>query len=76
MIKLFLGCTSIISSVIILCTGFLISALKSVDRSADINSGAFRYSIFNIDLWWFVIPVLLLIIGFWLIYSYSKDAEL
>ncbi|WP_269322062.1 hypothetical protein [Paenibacillus massiliensis] len=40
--KLFLGCTSILSAVMIMCTGFLISALKSVERSADINSGAFR----------------------------------
>ncbi|MEK3786355.1 hypothetical protein [Paenibacillus sp. FSL K6-1230] len=42
--KLFLGCTSILSAVMIMCTGFLISALKSVEWSADINSGAFRTS--------------------------------
>ncbi|WP_110931989.1 hypothetical protein [Paenibacillus bouchesdurhonensis] len=72
--KLFLGCTSIVSSVIFLCTGFLISALKSVDRSADINSGAFRYSIFNIHISWFIIPVILFIFGLWLVYL-SQDAE-
>ncbi|WP_018885766.1 hypothetical protein [Paenibacillus massiliensis] len=71
--KLFLGCTSILSAVMIMCTGFLISALKSVERSADINSGAFRYSIFNIEFWWFIIPLLLLILGLWLVYSADKD---
>lgn len=40
--KLILGCTSILSAVLIMCTGFLISALKSVERSTDINNGAVR----------------------------------
>lgn len=73
MLKLLLGCTSILSSVIILCTGFIISALKSVQESSNENSGAFNYGIFDINFLWFIIPLILLIIGFTFLYSYSKN---
>lgn len=73
MLKLLLGCTSILSSVIIVCTGFIISALKSVQEISNVNNGAFKYGLFNINFFWFIIPLILIILGFTFLYSYSKD---
>ncbi len=73
MIRIFLGCTSLISAVIILCTGFIISGLRSVHYSNNVNVGAFRYNLFNISSSWFVVPILLVIIAVLLIYSASND---
>ncbi|ANS73833.1 hypothetical protein AWM70_03985 [Paenibacillus yonginensis] len=74
MIKIFLGCTSIICAFIVLCTGFLISALSSVQNAAhNVNSGAFEYSIFNINWFWFLVPVILIVIGFSLLYSAREE---
>lgn len=75
MLKMLLGCTSILSSVIIMCTGFIVSALKSVQESSNVNSGAFKYSLFNINFFWFIIPLVLLILGFTFLYSYSKNSD-
>ncbi|QCT01675.1 hypothetical protein E6C60_0956 [Paenibacillus algicola] len=74
MITILLGITSIISSVIVLCAGFIVSALRSVHYSAGINLGAFEYSLFNISFLWILIPILLFIIGVFLLYLSAKDA--
>lgn len=71
--KLLMGCLSILSAVIILSTGFIVSALKSIRSVINDPNRSFEYSLFNIELWWFIIPVILLIAGFWLIYNYDQE---
>ncbi len=72
MVRIFLGCTSILSSVIILCTGFILSGLNSLQDAITSRSGGFVYSIFDINLFWFIVPILLFIIGVIFIYSNSE----
>lgn len=74
MIKQLLACVSFLSSVVILCTGFIVSALESVQKAINNNnSGAFRYSLFDLSIWWIIIPVLLIIIGVVLLISSKKQ---
>ncbi len=75
MTKIFLGRTSIICAVIILCTGFILSALESVHDTATMyaGGGSFTYSIFNINWFWFIVPVILIVIGFSLLYSRARN---
>ncbi len=75
--KLLLGCTLILSSVMIGCTGFLISALRSVQIAADSITlpVSFKYSIFNLNFFWFLIPLLLLIAGIYFVYTAAGEDE-
>lgn len=59
MTKLFLGCTSLLAGVIVICTGFIVSALEDLRP----GSGNFSYSLFDLNLWWVIIPLVLLAAG-------------
>lgn len=71
--RLLMGCTSILSAIIILCTGFIVSGLNSISRVINNPNRSFEYSLFNIEIWWFIIPLVLLIAGWWLIYNYDQE---
>ncbi len=73
MIKLLLGCTSIVCATIILCTGFIIAGLRGAAQSSQINGGAFQYPLFDIGIIWFIIPLFLLVVGGILIYTSKYD---
>ncbi|MDO7907058.1 hypothetical protein Q5741_11585 [Paenibacillus sp. JX-17] len=65
MVKLFLGSISLLSAVIMICTGFIVSALTH-------QSG---YSLFRLSLWWIIIPVAMAAIGIGLLVSYQRDED-
>lgn len=71
--KLLIGITCLVSSVLILCTGFIISALKSVHDASYANINSFEYNIFSIHFLWFLVPLILFILGCYLSYAGSKD---
>ena len=70
MIKVITGCSLFLASICILCTGFIISAIGSSDRTMNSN---FTYSILNINILWMVIPVVLFIIACIVTYSGTKN---
>ncbi len=73
MIKLMLGCTSILSSIMLLCTGFILAGLQGVSVSSQVNGGAFSYNILSSGLIWFVSFLIFLVVGILLIYSSRRE---
>ncbi|WP_411347154.1 hypothetical protein [Paenibacillus sp. WLX2291] len=69
MIKLLVGCTLILASIMLLCTGFILAGLEGAAISSQVNGGAFTYQILHVGLGWIVIPVILLLAGVGLVYS-------
>ncbi|MCL9662989.1 hypothetical protein L2089_20055 [Paenibacillus hunanensis] len=73
MIKLMLGCTSILSSMMLLCTGFILAGFQGLSISSQVNGGAFSYNILNDSLIWLVSFLIFLIVGLVLIYSSRRE---
>lgn len=70
--KLLTGITFVVCSVMVICTGFILSALYSVHNSHPISVN-FTYSIFKINFLWFLIPVVLFGIGIYLMSWKDED---
>jgi len=73
MIKLLLGCTSILCAIIIFCTGFILAGLKGAAYSSQINGGAFQYQLLDIGIVWLIIPLILIVAGGILVYNSRHD---
>ncbi|TKJ91724.1 hypothetical protein PaeCFBP13512_10375 [Paenibacillus sp. CFBP13512] len=70
MIKVITGCSLFLASICILCTGFIISAIGSSDRTMNSN---FTYSILDINILWTLVPIILFVIACMITYSGYKE---
>ncbi|MEW4370035.1 hypothetical protein [Paenibacillus kandeliae] len=75
MIKLVVGCTLILASVMLLCTGFILAGLEGAAQSSQINGGAFTYDILNVGLVWIIVPTMLLLLGGSLVYTSRQQID-
>lgn len=70
MIKVIIGCSLFLASIYILCSGFIISAIGSSDRTVNTN---FAYSIWQINILWTIVPIVLFVVACIVTYSGYKE---
>lgn len=70
LVKVMIGCSLFLASIGILCSGFIISAIGSSDRTVNTN---FTYSILDIHWLWTVVPIVLFIVACLFTYSGYKE---